>query len=98
MRPGLQARSRGRLVKPDAPSFRAVALDLREGPQARCPFFPGHSANSVGGPSGPPLLFQAAAIGHKSIGPEDPPTRSGRCRQPLSRAARARRSPPRYRG
>ncbi|WP_425606308.1 DUF6053 domain-containing protein [Lysobacter yananisis] len=52
----------------------------------------------MGGPSGPTLLFQAAAIGHKSIGPEGPPTRSGRCRQPLSRAARARRSPPRCRG
>ncbi|WP_428995135.1 DUF6053 domain-containing protein [Lysobacter enzymogenes] len=30
----------------------------------------------VGGPSGPRLFFQVAAIGSKSIGPEGPPTRT----------------------
>ncbi|WP_394541522.1 DUF6053 domain-containing protein [Lysobacter enzymogenes] len=28
----------------------------------------------MGGPSGPMLLFQVAAIGSKSVGPEGPPT------------------------
>ncbi|WP_425608189.1 DUF6053 domain-containing protein [Lysobacter yananisis] len=31
----------------------------------------------MGGPSGPKLLFQIAAIGSKGIGPEGPPTRAG---------------------
>ncbi|WP_430539001.1 DUF6053 domain-containing protein [Lysobacter enzymogenes] len=30
----------------------------------------------MGGPSGPTLLFQVAAIGSKSVGPEGPPTGS----------------------
>ncbi|WP_428992862.1 DUF6053 domain-containing protein [Lysobacter enzymogenes] len=30
----------------------------------------------MGGPSGPMLLCQFAAIGHKSIGPEGPPTKA----------------------
>ncbi|WP_425608182.1 DUF6053 domain-containing protein [Lysobacter yananisis] len=31
----------------------------------------------VGGPSGPMPLFQIAATGSKSIGPEGPPTKAG---------------------
>jgi len=34
------------------------------------------SAAVVGGPSGPMLLFQIAASGAKSVGPEGPPTKN----------------------
>ncbi|ALN60692.1 hypothetical protein GLE_5351 [Lysobacter enzymogenes] len=39
----------------------------------------------MGGPSGPTLLFQVAAIGSKSVGPEGPPT------QPAGLAARTKK-------
>ncbi|WP_428995089.1 DUF6053 domain-containing protein [Lysobacter enzymogenes] len=65
------------LGKPAGPGVRICVGGLRaqgqdplwEGLQARCldPY--------VGGPSGPMLLSPVAAIRHKSIGPEGPPTR-----------------------
>ncbi|WP_394541500.1 DUF6053 domain-containing protein [Lysobacter enzymogenes] len=54
----------------------------------------------MGGPSGPTLFCPIAATGNKSVGPEGPPTGAGAASsaQPLSRAARARRSARRCRG
>ncbi|WP_394540937.1 DUF6053 domain-containing protein [Lysobacter enzymogenes] len=49
----------------------------------------------MGGPSGPMLLSQVAAIWHKSIGPEGPPTRAAPCQKkngPPKRAVRCDRS------
>ncbi|WP_428995579.1 DUF6053 domain-containing protein [Lysobacter enzymogenes] len=51
----------------------------------------------AGGPSGPMLVCQSAAIRHKSIGPEGPPTKAQAVRQggqpvPLSDRAGAART------